>query len=449
MKWDVDQDFVLPELETLLPGLTVARDTVDIVDEYYDTAERDLEAFGARLIRRTGDDNGWELGTDGGAVLRWPITDSVPDEAAQLLTGLRLGRPLDKVATVHTVRRRHRVLEASKPHTDVADDYVRAWSDDKLLAWREVEVEPGPTNAIPRRVVKALRKAGAQRPRQASKLAHLLPPTPRAEPRSRAVRALSGYVRQQVDAIVAGDVGLRRGVDPIHDTRVATRRLRSTLRVFGPLLDSSAVGGLDEELKWFAGLLGDVRDAQVQQRRFREALDALPDVLVLGPVRARVQNDLQGREFPARAEVREAMDSPRYLALVAALRAWRVAPPVNSNASTSELHDLARAAQRTAGKRLTRGLKSDDDAMLHRGRKAAKRARYAAELLGDKRTTKHYKRFQSVLGDHQDTVVAMDALRRMGAAGGAEGENGFTFGLLYAREQRIAAECRNAAENLL
>ena len=58
---------------------------------------------------------------------------------------------------------------------------------------------------------------------------------------------------------------LRRGHDPIHDTRVAIRRLRSTIRVFGKLVDSSAAGHLDEELKWFAGLLGEVRDRQARK----------------------------------------------------------------------------------------------------------------------------------------------------------------------------------------
>jgi inorganic triphosphatase YgiF len=64
----------------------------------------------------------------------------------------------------------------------------------------------------------------------------------------------------QIEAIFDGDMGLRRGQDPMHDTRVAIRRLRSTIRVFGKLLDRSAAGHLDEELKWFAGLLGEVRD---------------------------------------------------------------------------------------------------------------------------------------------------------------------------------------------
>jgi CHAD domain-containing protein len=130
---------------------------------------------------------------------------------------------------------------------------------------------------------------------------------------------------------------------------------------------------------------------------------------------------------------------------------------VDPDASTAKLLNRAQKAQRKADRRLTAALSDGDDAMLHRARKAAKRARYAAELCKHvgastqtKRTVKHYKRFQSVLGDYQDTVVASGALSRIAlAAGTTVGENGFTFGLLFAREQRIAHECRRRARKLL
>jgi CHAD domain-containing protein len=48
-----------------------------------------------------------------------------------------------------------------------------------------------------------------------------------------------------------------------------------------------------------------------------------------------------------------------------------------------------------------------------------------------KRSKKHFKRIQSVLGDHQDTVVASEALRRMAVtAGTTVGGNGFTYGMV-------------------
>jgi CHAD domain-containing protein len=465
-KWDVDAEFQLPDLRGIIADADVVHDTVDLTSDYYDTADRDLLAHRVQLRRRTGDDDtGWQLKVpagDGRIELHWASAETLPDAAAELLSGMSLGKQLASVATIHTVRNRYRLAErrSGELYAEIADDSVRAWADERLLAWREVEVELG-THApsIPKRLVRRLTEAGARPSRYPSKLAHVLPPAPSVQSASSGARALLRYVNAQIDEIMLGDIELRRGRDPIHDTRVAIRRLRSTLRVFGKMLDRSATDHLDEELRWFAGLLGEVRDCQVQQRRFTEALDELPEELILGPVRARVRTDLQAVELPARVRVTEAMESPRYLAIMAVLRSWRTAPPVDPEASTAELVKRARKAQRKADRRLVAALDVDDSdaALLHRARKAAKRARYAAELCRDvggakqtKRTVKHYKQFQSILGDHQDTVVAAGLLRRLALASGTTaGENGFTFGLLYSREQRIADECRRQARELL
>jgi CHAD domain-containing protein len=176
-------------------------------------------------------------------------------------------------------------------------------------------------------------------------------------------------------------------------------------------------------------------------------------------VRSRIREDLQAIALPARSQVAEAMESPRYLAVMAVLRRWRGEPTVNAHVATTTLFKRARRAQRKADRRLAAALKSGDPDigdMLHRARKAAKRARYAAELCEPvnrskhaKRKIKHYKHIQSVLGDHQDAVVAGAALRKMAiAAGTTVGENGFTYGMLYAREQQIARQCRQQARDL-
>ncbi|MEK8170799.1 hypothetical protein NKH77_18235 [Streptomyces sp. M19] len=47
---------------------------------------------------------------------------------------------------------------------------------------------------------------------------------------------------------------------------------------------------------------------------------------------------------------------------------------------------------------------------------------------------------QDVLGDHQDGVVAREALRDLAAQAHAAGENAFTFGVLYGREEARAAD---------
>lgn len=279
------------------------------------------------------------------------------------------------------------------------------------------------------------------------------------EPKKIAVQtqsALTGYLAEQIGLVLDGLTGLREGTDPVHDTRVAIRRTRSTLRIFKRELDPVAGPAFEDELKWFAGVLGDVRDVQVQRHRLRDALDDLPELLVLGPVGSRINLDLRGIEAPARERVSEAMETTRYLDLVTELQRWSAAPPVLPGGTAKRLRATAQKAGAKAGRHLKAALKSDDDELLHRARKAAKRARYANELLQldrsskkAKRNIKHYKQIQSVLGDMQDTVVARTMLRQLGAAAGTTpGENGFTFGLLYAREEQLARQCRQAVAAL-
>ena len=91
------------------------------------------------------------------------------------------------------------------------------------------------------------------------------------------------------------------------------------------------------------------------------------------------------------------------------------------------------------------------EAAYHEARKAAKRARYAGEAVSPalgrdaRRFTKQMKKIQSVLGDHQDAVVARGVDRELGIGAHLAGENAFTFGLLYEREDQRAARLREKA----
>ena len=60
----------------------------------------------------------------------------------------------------------------------------------------------------------------------------------------------------------------------------------------------------------------------------------------------------------------------------------------------------------------------------------------AQPAIGKKarRFAKQMKKVQSVLGDHQDTVIARAAARDLGIGAHLAGENAFTYGLLYERE---------------
>jgi CHAD domain-containing protein len=192
----------------------------------------------------------------------------------------------------------------------------------------------------------------------------------------------------------------------------------------------------------------------VQSERLGAALDAVPDDLAMGPVHRRLAEFVALRRTAALAGVHEALDSPRYRALDALLHAWRSDPPFTDAADVGakRVARYVERADRKTHQRLSRASKAyrrgqpDADELMHRARKAGKRHRYAVELaapvLGRKADAivASRKEFQELLGEHQDSVVAEGLLRELGAQAGSSGENGFTWGLLLAREQQAAAQ---------
>ena len=94
---------------------------------------------------------------------------------------------------------------------------------------------------------------------------------------------------------------------------------------------------------------------------------------------------------------------------------------------------------------------ADRDLALHDARKAAKRTRYAAEAAdrragqtGRRRFAKRMKAVQTLLGDHQDSVVAREALRDLAAQAHAAGETAFTWGCCTGSEEATRRRPREA-----
>ena len=239
--------------------------------------------------------------------------------------------------------------------------------------------------------------------------------------------------------------------DAVHQMRVATRRLRATLRSFGQVIPRSDTEGLAGELKWLGGLLGAARDGEVLPAHLRASLRSVPVELLIGPVQARVQGHFAPLRAAAHAELLEALDSPRYAALLAELDQLTAGPLAGPQAGAPARDVLPAAvnrAYRQAARRMRRARHAPrgqaSDVALHEARKSARRARYAAEAArpaaGQKarRFARQMKKIQSVLGDHQDTVIARQAARDLGIGAHMAGENAFTYGLLYERERHQA-----------
>ncbi len=158
-----------------------------------------------------------------------------------------------------------------------------------------------------------------------------------------------------------------------------------------------------------------------------------------------------------------ALDSDRYLDLLAALDHLLTAPPLTPLAgkpARRRLPAVLDRAYRPVRDHLATAADlppgDQHNVALHDARKAAKRLRYAAEaaapVLGKpaRRLVARVKQLQELLGNHQDAAVSLDVLRELGAQANLDGGNGFTFGLLYQQAAAPApdTELRPAAQHL-
>ena len=231
-------------------------------------------------------------------------------------------------------------------------------------------------------------------------------------------------------------VRLGLGSEPLHDFRVATRRMRALLRAARPGLDERWAEGLRTELGWLAGETSAARDLDVLVEEFLPRVERLGEADSEGG--AYVLDGLTADRAAARAEVLAALGSPRYFALVERLVAEAGSPQLAGRGL--QMGALVRSEYRRMRKAARRAGAEPDDAAMHRLRIAGKRARYAGELaaLPDDRQGQAFVRaakgLQDVLGTHQDAVVAEERLRALAA--GADSAVAVAAGRLVEQETR-------------
>ncbi|MGV9564239.1 CYTH and CHAD domain-containing protein [Streptomyces sp. NPDC003480] len=474
-----------------LPDLTVVGGVSAVVDQgiaeldatYYDTADARLADASLTLRRRTGgDDAGWHLKLPVADGVRdevhAPLSDTVPPYLHSLVRSRVRGAELIPLVRLRSSRALRRLVGADGALlAEVSLDRVHA---ERLSGgtgtadWTEIEVELADDGdpAFLDKVDKKLRKAGVNRSSAASKLARALeetggrpepaetgkrlpPPAPagRPKPPTTAGDHVLAYVRAQRDAIVELDPAVRRDVfDSVHSMRVATRRLRSTFRSFGTVLDRRVTDPIADELKWLAGELGVDRDLEVLTEHLRTAVSELPAALVTGPVRNRLRSWSDARRGGSRRALISVLDGERYLDLLNTLDTLIAGPPLLKAAAQDPEKVLAKAVRKDfrkvaalVGEALDLRPGHDRDVAVHEARKKTKRTRYAAEAaapaLGKpaEALVKSMKSLQTLLGDHQDSVMAREALLNLAAQADTARESTFTYGVLYGREEQRAA----------
>jgi CHAD domain-containing protein len=482
LKYEAAPGATLPDLRGLPHVASQSEsEAVKLEATYHDTATYDLARVGITLRQRTGgSDAGWHLkvprGHDKRAELRLPPGDELPEEFTELLTARLRGRRLQPVAGISTRRRVCTLADAAgSPVAEVAVDTVTAQAfghSSSLTSWDEIEVELAEGVEDGRDLLKAadrrLRHFGLTRAQHRMKLevalAGDLPETPPvAQPgkSSSAGEAVLAYLSGQFEKLLYWDLLVRRDEpDAIHRMRVAARRMRAALQEFQQLFDGTQAQSVIGELRWLGRELGSARDEEVLCDLLVTQLGEVPVECSLGPVQARVAGHFAPRMAAADTKLRTALASERYLQLLDSLEAFVDAPPLVAAAerrASTVLPHLIRRSQRRVNRRMRTALDmadgSERDRALHGARKAAKRARYAAEaasaVVGKpaRKSAKALKKVQSSLGDQHDAVIAADALRGLAIRAHAVGESSFTYGLLYERQERRAACLTARAED--
>ena len=262
---------------------------------------------------------------------------------------------------------------------------------------------------------------------------------------------LLAYLRAQIDELRAREPGARvDSPDAVHRMRVASRRLRSSMATFGPLFTGSQAQHQRDELQWVGTVLGPVRDVEVMRAHLHETVAVLPVDADLADVLAGLDRELAERHSHAHRNLIAAMNSPRYAALLTALAAFVTKPPWDANAATR--HTLPALVGRACA-RVDRAAKAAEGSLdvggqeLHEVRKAAKRARYAAEVASPSAgpaahaLAQRMEELQELLGRHQDSLMARALLEDLAdrMSQGQAFALGLVTGVEHARDEWVLA----------
>lgn len=240
------------------------------------------------------------------------------------------------------------------------------------------------------------------------------PPLSSADTLSVSLRLI---LAEGLDHLDAHRAAARAGdVEAIHQARVALRRLRSALRLFGRYLDPVAKDRFNDALRELGRGLGAARDWDVfVAETIPTACRAMPGetealISLIGPA--------QHEREAAHLALRNALDDPRTDMMLHDLRDWGSAAPAFALPDTAALRigdEAATMLDRLAkrGRRHGRKLSRQTDDERHALRKALKSLRYGIEMLQSlyphdrfKPYRKRLSRLQEDLGQLNDAIAA-------------------------------------------
>ncbi len=275
----------------------------------------------------------------------------------------------------------------------------------------------------------------------------LLPDEPLREAVTRAIGFGLQALRREQGGATAGEV------EPVHQYRVALRRLRAAVELFASLLYANQVRMLRRDLSWATQQGGALRECDVIGELMKDRARKIEPGLAKSV--SSICNALAERRKAEHARFVETLRSQRCAALVTRLGspALRKLPPdmtLGANAARL-LRPMLRAVTRA-------GANLDEDAtvaLFHRLRVRVKRLRYALEMLsvGDSKQRKkmlaRLENLQELLGDYNDTAVAIANLHTYASSPGAPAQAVLAAGALIQslarRQRKLARQCLKAS----
>ncbi len=458
VEWQLDAVDLRPVrrwLEAMPPnGLAVEHLGVrSLHDRYLDTDDWRLHRAGYTLRIRTASRRSEATAKSRGTVAeglrdRRELTEplsagdphavaSAPGPVGELVRSMAGSRPLELLFEVRTRRRAYSLAVDGRPVGEVALDDTSIPVDGgrpARLQRVEIEIDPAAVDAVAP-LIDELRTACGLHPATASKfqaglLASGLAPPPPLDlgtveiDESMTVGELAfAVLRTQFRELLSHEPEARLGEDPegVHSMRVAIRRMRAAISAFREVLPVRAQR-LRDEFKWLAGVLGEVRDLDVQLEQVAEWGSGLPeeDRAALEPLVATFEE----RRAAARSAMLQHLDSRRFERMMAGMSEMLVRGPLRRSAASRTPAlvagpDLVRRRYRKvrkAGDALDEESPVED---LHALRIRCKRLRYAVEFLGPlypKRSNRFVRRLVAVqddLGGLQDARVASDHIREL------------------------------------
>ena len=396
----------------------------------------------------------------------------VPKAARDLTAGLRRGGALDVVAQLTTVRRAHLILDPDGTQLAELDDdtveFTTAVEPARHGVFREIEVEllgdGSGDSKWTHSLYDLLAASGARRNDGAPKLMHALghiPPRPRPVPRPKASATVAEVVSAAMESglhrLLTHEPSLHLGAvpGPVHQSRVAVRRIAAQLQAIASQLDPAAAAALTAALEPLSESLGEVHTAdrlEARLRAYRSRLDVAERTELDG-----LADTAHRQRTEAASRLSSLVTKDEHGRAIAAVFQVMLDPPLVSPDRLGAKVLLPILSARWAT--LRRGVSDLGDlgdssvpvAELHTIRSHARQCRYAAVmavpvLARAGGLAKAVADVQDILGEVQRASTAIEWLRETALAGSSS--RALVAGRVISMETSRAAEARRRWEQV-